>query len=61
MKVKNTDKAMKSSFQTKKLDRNICASWEYKMHQYLLDHEYQGYIEGANEATLELTTRDFLD
>ena len=61
MKGKNTDRSMKSSLSTEKLDRNNCASWAYKMHQYLLGHRYWSYIEGANKAALELMNKDFLD
>ena len=36
-------------------------SCSYKMHQYLLGHGYWSYVEGANDATPDLTRRDFLD
>ena len=39
---------MWSALPTEKLDRNNFASWEYKMHQYLVGQGYWSYIEGAN-------------
>ena len=42
-----------------KLDRNNYASWEYKMHQYLLEHGYWIYVDGANNEAPEPTYRDF--
>ena len=33
---------------SEKLDRNNFASWEYKMHQYLVGQGYWSYIEGAH-------------
>ena len=50
---------MESSLPTKKLDRTNYASWSYKMHQYLLGHDYWSYVEGANDAAPEPTHRDF--
>ena len=32
---------------SEKLDRNNFASWEYKMHQYLVGQGYWSYIKGA--------------
>ena len=32
-----------------KLDRNNFASWEYKMHQYLVGQGYWSYIKGSQE------------
>ena len=32
----------------------------YKMHQYLLGHEYWSYNEGVNEVVVEPTHKDFL-
>ena len=40
---------MGSALPTEKLDRNNFASWEYKMHQYLVEQGYWGYITGAHE------------
>ena len=41
------------------LDRSNYASWSYRMHQYLLGHGYRSYVDGANDATPEMTHRDF--
>ena len=38
-----------SAFPTKKFDRTNFASWEYKMHQYLIGQGYWSYINGAHE------------
>ena len=43
-----------------KLDRSNYSSWEYKMHQYLLENGYWSYIHGENEVVLESTHKDFL-
>ena len=43
-----------------KLDKSNYASWEYKMHQYLLGHGYGSYIHGENEVAPESTHKDFL-
>ena len=51
---------MRSSLPTEKLDRTTYASWSYKMHQYLLGHDYWSYVDGANDAAPEPTHRDFL-
>ena len=53
------DRGMASSLPMEKLDRNNYASWSYKMHQYLLEHGYWSYVDGANDTTPELTHRDF--
>ena len=45
---------------TKNLDRNNYASWEYKMHLYLLGRGCWSYIDGANEVALEHAHKDFL-
>ena len=50
---------MVSSLPTEKLDRTNYASWSYKMHQYLLGHDYWSYVDGANDAASEPTQRDF--
>ena len=39
---------MGSALPTEKLDRNNFASWEYKMHKYLVGQGYWSYIEGAH-------------
>ena len=39
---------MGSTLPTEKLDLNNFASWEYKMHQYLVEQGYWSYIEGAH-------------
>ena len=48
---------MGSSLPTKKLNRSNYASWSYKMHQYLLGHEYWSCVEGANDVTPDSTHR----
>ena len=40
---------MGSALPSEKLDRNNFASWEYKMHQYLVGQGYWSYIEGAHK------------
>ena len=50
---------MGSTLPTKKLECCNNASWQYKMHQYLLRHGYWSYIEGVNEVALEATHKDF--
>ena len=40
---------MGSALPSEKLDRNNFASWEYKMHQYLVSQGYWSYIKGAQE------------
>ena len=37
-----------SALRSEKLDRNNFASWEYKMHKYLVGQGYWSYIEGAH-------------
>ena len=56
---KNMDRGMGSSHPTEKLDKSNNASWSYTMHEYLLGHKYWSYVEGANDATPDLTHRDF--
>ena len=56
---KPINKGMASSLPTEKLDRNNYAAWSYKMHKYLLGHDYWSYVEGANDAAPESTHRDF--
>ena len=51
---------MGSTIPTKKLDSNNFASWEYKMHQYLVNQGYWGSIEGAQETQLNPTHADYL-
>ena len=53
------DKGMHGALPIEKLDRSNYMSWAYKMHQYLLGHGYWSYVEGANDATLDLTHEDF--
>ena len=50
---------MASSLPTEKLDRKNYASWSYKMHPYMLGHGYWSYVDGANDAALESTHKDF--
>ena len=40
---------MGSALPSENLDRNNFASWEYKMHQYLVGQGYWSYIKGAQE------------
>ena len=46
---------MGSALPTEKLDRNNFASWEYKMHQYLVEgaHEDQPVVTAPEYATWE--------
>ena len=44
---------------TEKLERNNYTSWSYKMHQYMLGHEYWSDLEGANDVAPDSTHRDF--
>ena len=39
---------MGSALPSEKLDRTNFASWEYKMHQYLVGQGYWSYIEGVH-------------
>ena len=52
-------RGMGNSLPIEKLDMNHYASWAYKMHQYLLGHGYLSYVEGANDAALDVTHKDF--
>ena len=47
---------MGSAIPSEKLDRNNFASWEYKMHQYLVSQGYWSYIKGAQENRPDPTT-----
>ena len=40
---------MGSAFPAKKLDKKQLASWEYKMHEYLVGQVYWSYVEGAHK------------
>ena len=51
----NKNTQMGSALPTKKLDNTNFASWEYKMHQYLVGQGYWSYIEGAHENQPNLT------
>ena len=51
---------MGSSLPTEKLGQNNYASWEYKMHQYLLGHGYWNDVDGANDEAPEVMQRDFV-
>ena len=53
------DRSTTNSPPTEKLDRINYASWSYKMHQYLLGHDYWSYVERANEIAREPTHKDF--
>ena len=53
------NRGMGSLLLTEKLDRNNYAPCSYKMHQYLLGHEYWSCVEGTNDATPDTTLRDF--
>ena len=48
---------MGSALPTEKLDRTNFASWEYKMHQYLVGQGYWSYIKGAHENQTQIDTR----
>ena len=50
---------MSGAIPIEKLDRSNYASWEYKMHQYLLGHGYWSYIHGGNEVAPYSTHKDF--
>ena len=54
------ERSMSSSLPIEKLDQNNYASWPYKMHHYLLGHDYWSYVEGGNEVVPELAHKDFL-
>ena len=58
--MKKMDRGMGGALPTEKLDRSNYASWEYKMHHYLLGHGYWSYIHGENEVVPEPTHKDFL-
>ena len=45
---------------SEKLDRNNFASWEYKMHQYLVGQGYLSYIKGAHKDQPGLTTPKYV-
>ena len=53
------DIGMGSSLPMEKFDKSNYAFWLYKMHQYLLRHDYWSYVEGANEVPPEPIQRDF--
>ena len=40
---------MESALPSENLDQNNFASWEYKMHQYLVRQGYWSYIKGAHK------------
>ena len=50
---------MGSALHTEKLDRTNFASWEYKMHQYLVGQGYWSYIRGAHETQPNPTHADY--
>ena len=50
---------MASSLPTEKLDQSNYTSWSYKMHQYLLGHDFWSYVEGANKVAPEPAHKDF--
>ena len=50
---------MGSALPSEKLDRNNFASWEYKMHQYLVGQGYWTNIKGAHEDQPGLTTPEY--
>ena len=51
---------MGSTLPTEKLDRKNFASWEYKMHQYIVGQGYLSYVEGAQENQSNPTQVDHL-
>ena len=44
---------MGSSLLNEKCDRNNFASWEHKIHQYLIGQGCWSYIEGVTDEQLE--------
>ena len=50
---------MGSALPSEKLDRNNFASWEYKMHQYLVRQGYWSYIKGAHKDQPGLTAPEY--
>ena len=50
---------MGSALPSEKLDRNNFASWEYKMHEYLVGQGYWSYIEGAHVDPPDLKTPQY--
>ena len=50
---------MESVLPTEKLDRTNFASWEHKMHQYLVGQGYWSYIKGAHETQPNPTHTDY--
>ena len=50
---------MGTALPTEKLDRTNFASWEYKMHQYLVGQGYWSYIIGAHEDQPNATHADY--
>ena len=50
---------MGSALPNEKLDRNNFASWEYKMHQYLVGQGYWSYIKGAHVDQPGLKTPEY--
>ena len=50
---------MGSALPSEKLDRNNFASWEYKMHQYLVGQGYWGYIKEVKENQPDPTNPEY--
>ena len=50
---------MGSALPIEKLDRTNFASWEYKMHQYLVGQGYWSYFKGAHENQPNSTHADY--
>ena len=50
---------MGSALPSENLDRNNFASWEYKMHQYLVGQGHWSYIEGAHVDQPGLKTPEY--
>ena len=45
------DRGMGDALPIEKLDISNYTPWEYKMHHYLLGHDYWSYIHLENEVT----------
>ena len=51
---------MGSALLSEKLDRNNFASWEYKMHKYLVRQGYWSYIKGVHEDQPVVTAPEYV-
>ena len=53
------DRGMGGALPIEKLNRSNYASWEYKIHQYLIGNGYWSYIHGGNEVAPDSIHKDF--